>query len=466
MAKNNNLTDFLTDVADAIRDVKGKTNLINPQDFSDEIRSIGGTGGNGDDDNLHKVTFIDYDGTELKVQFVKTGMSATPPAVPTHEYIKFSYWVGDYSNITEDTVIGAQYETIEDKSYIHHNSKYIILSVTGNNVTINWGDGNSETLKRGGRVFHTYSNEGAWWIIIEGTNVTFIEAGVADIIIYSKNITTLTGNAPQNYNLRAVILPISLTTWNNHMGSCQIRACVIPNTITTIMNYCFSNCTSMKYIALPSAITLIGAYAFNGCANLESINIPNVTTLGGRAFYNCYSLKSINITNVTSFIVDNYQDQHFRNCYSLERIISSSPLEANYESNFENLYSLKSITVHGYIGRYALRNCRSLTKLTIDVTNVSYYEIMERGLYYCYVLPSLVLKGNCSLIGQDALYAVQLQYLEIERATPPSLYSTSSIPSTYTLKAIYVPDSAVDTYKAATNWSSFASIIKGFSEKV
>lgn len=40
MAKSNNLTDFLTDVANAIRAKKGTTDLINPQDFSAEIASI------------------------------------------------------------------------------------------------------------------------------------------------------------------------------------------------------------------------------------------------------------------------------------------------------------------------------------------------------------------------------------------------------------------------------------------
>jgi hypothetical protein len=40
MAKNDNLKDFLTDVADAIREKKGSTDLINPQDFSSEIASI------------------------------------------------------------------------------------------------------------------------------------------------------------------------------------------------------------------------------------------------------------------------------------------------------------------------------------------------------------------------------------------------------------------------------------------
>lgn len=40
MAKNNNLTDFLTGVADAIRTKKGTSGLINPQDFESEISNI------------------------------------------------------------------------------------------------------------------------------------------------------------------------------------------------------------------------------------------------------------------------------------------------------------------------------------------------------------------------------------------------------------------------------------------
>ena len=42
MAKNNNLSDFLTDVADSIRRKKGTTEKINPQDFSDEIDNLSG----------------------------------------------------------------------------------------------------------------------------------------------------------------------------------------------------------------------------------------------------------------------------------------------------------------------------------------------------------------------------------------------------------------------------------------
>lgn len=40
MAKTDNLTDFLTNIADAIRTVEGSTNTINPQDFEAKITAL------------------------------------------------------------------------------------------------------------------------------------------------------------------------------------------------------------------------------------------------------------------------------------------------------------------------------------------------------------------------------------------------------------------------------------------
>lgn len=44
MAKDNNVKDFVTDLADTIRAKKGydSSHKINPQDFSAEIASMGG----------------------------------------------------------------------------------------------------------------------------------------------------------------------------------------------------------------------------------------------------------------------------------------------------------------------------------------------------------------------------------------------------------------------------------------
>lgn len=57
MAKNNNLTDFLTDVANAIRTKKGTTGTIDPQSFSSEIASIS-TGIDTSDGNIEPTTVL------------------------------------------------------------------------------------------------------------------------------------------------------------------------------------------------------------------------------------------------------------------------------------------------------------------------------------------------------------------------------------------------------------------------
>lgn len=61
MAKTDNLTDFLTDIADAIRAKKGTTNKINPQDFSAEIASISGSGGGDSSIGYLDVSGLDGD---------------------------------------------------------------------------------------------------------------------------------------------------------------------------------------------------------------------------------------------------------------------------------------------------------------------------------------------------------------------------------------------------------------------
>lgn len=57
MAKNNNLTDFLTDVANAIREKDGSTGTINLQDFSDKIKAIQ-TGVDASDGNIEPTTVL------------------------------------------------------------------------------------------------------------------------------------------------------------------------------------------------------------------------------------------------------------------------------------------------------------------------------------------------------------------------------------------------------------------------
>lgn len=56
------------------------------------------------------VTFLDMDGTLLDVQYINEGEAAIAPANPNREGYTFIGWDKDFSNVTEDMVVTAQYQ--------------------------------------------------------------------------------------------------------------------------------------------------------------------------------------------------------------------------------------------------------------------------------------------------------------------------------------------------------------------
>ena len=68
----------------------------------------------------------------------------------------------------------------------------------------------------------------------------------------------------------------------------------IPNTVTSIGDWIFYNCTSLTSVTIPNSVTSIGRYAFENCTSLTSITIPNsVTSIGYTAFEGCESLADV-----------------------------------------------------------------------------------------------------------------------------------------------------------------------------
>lgn len=66
-----------------------------------------------------------------------------------------------------------------------------------------------------------------------------------------------------------------------------LASCEIPESVTTLGNTLFQNCTSLKSVSLPSGISAIGASTFNGCTALKTLVIPeNVKSIGAYAFLN------------------------------------------------------------------------------------------------------------------------------------------------------------------------------------
>ena len=105
--------------------------------------------------------------------------------------------------------------------------------------------------------------------------------------------------------IKNIVLPNSV----NSLGNGSFKDCsdleniTIPNNVTNIGESAFSGCSSFKKITIPNKVTNIGASAFSGCSGLTNITIPDsVTSIGESAFSGCSSLKSIilpNNSNVT-----------------------------------------------------------------------------------------------------------------------------------------------------------------------
>ncbi|MDR1798372.1 MAG: InlB B-repeat-containing protein, partial [Bifidobacteriaceae bacterium] len=66
------------------------------------------------DQVLHKVTFVDHDGTVLKVHQVPHGGAAAAPDEPTREGHEFAGWDKDFSVVTADLLVTALYRPLSD----------------------------------------------------------------------------------------------------------------------------------------------------------------------------------------------------------------------------------------------------------------------------------------------------------------------------------------------------------------
>ena len=241
MAKNNNLTDFLTDIADAIRAKKGTTGKINPQNFSSEIASIDGGG------------------------------TPTPPTpdMPV---------IGD----------GKTYLYIKIAAEGRMTVPLYFSQTVANGVTIDWGDGSAtQTLSGTGsrNTTHTYAEIGEYRISLNPASgcTLGLGHGSSSYCVMGSN-----GNNGRVYcnMLQAVEVGRNVTSIGNYaFYNCySLSSIVISNSVTSIGNHAFGYCYSLSSIVISNSVTSIGNYAFYNCYGMAFYDFSQCTsvpTLGG-----------------------------------------------------------------------------------------------------------------------------------------------------------------------------------------
>ena len=297
----------------------------------------------------------------------------------------------------------------------------VVSGVASGNTTVS---ANISSTNNYNSTSTSYSVSSTTWDIVAKFNVTdtsnptkigynrYISGFSAieiDGIVQPNVVSAYTFSTTGEHTVRYKLTSTSIT--NDAFYQCSaMTTCTIGSGVTSIGNEAFMYCSSLTSIDIPDSVTSISNNAFNRCSSLTSIVIPNgVTSIGWGVFYECSSLTSIDIPDsVTS------------------------------------------------IGNNAFEGCSSLTSITIpnSVTSIGGSAFMTIG-----ALTSITIPNSVTSIGQSAFnYCGGLTSITVEATTPPTLGSyafnnTNNCP-------IYVPCDSVDTYKAASGWSTYASRIQ------
>ena len=197
----------------------------------------------------------------------------------------------------------------------------------------------------------------------------------------------------------------------------------------------FNRCGYLKNLKLGNieAPFLTEAYSmFNACQRLETLdmtlNAPNLQDAQSM-FNGCYLLKEI--TGIEKFFTSNMKSigQMFWSCRELEKI-DLSKCDGSNLTNYANS---------------VFQDCRKLKRIDISTFTSTKMSNTSQMFAYCSSLEAVIINQN-----------------RVFPMTNVNMFSGSTIESG--TGYIYVPDTMVDEYKKSTNWSTYASQIKGLSE--
>ena len=253
---------------------------------------------------------------------------------------------------------------------------------------------------------------------------------------------------------------------NLYLNGERIVNLVIPDGVTNISDYAFSECSSLTSITIPDSVTSIGDDAFSWCESLTSVTIPDsVTSIGTWAFQGCSSLTSVTIPDSVTSI----GSSAFSGCSSLTSVTIPDSVTSIGSYVFSGCSSLTSVTIPDSvtsIGSYVFYNCSSLMSITIPdgVTSI------DVGLLSgCYGLRSLTIpfvgsrRGNSG--SADSLFGYIFGTSSYDGARSTKQYYSSGSYSTYyiptNLTTVIITDETQLGYGAFYGCDSLASVTIG-----
>lgn len=314
---------------------------------------------------------------------------------------------------------------------------------------------------------------------------------------FFKGVTSLEYGAFQGCtSLQEIALPTGCTTLADgsvNYGSfrdCSSLRKVVADGLTSLGYGVFQNCSALSDLRITWAnVTKINTQALIGCTALsfDFLNLLSLETLGTNAL-NGVKIKKLNLGKVTSLPPASNSSQNFGKKDVLEEVVLHDTLveiPGNSFHSYNHLHTINIPSTITKIGPLAFYGCTSLT--SADLSNVVTIDSQAFDLYNGRMnLAGNVNLTNCETIGNYAFRNCRLSLVDIGTAissigsfafanndtldailcraiTPPTLAATNALQNTNNCP-IYVPDAALEVYKTATNWTTYADRIHPLSE--
>lgn len=231
--------------------------------------------------------------------------------------------------------------------------------------------------------------------------------------------------------------------------------------------------TTLKYITLPNSITRIGFYTtygggFYGYSALESISIPSNCTINQAAFRQCTSLKSVTFGDNCSL---HNGGSIFHSCSQLSNVdlggVTSIPA-----AMFDACSNLTSIIIPNSVTKIcdSFATSSGIASITFEEGGTAPLVLeggtsgWKPGTFRLMPGQKIVFPERLSELKNNALGCTNAMTYVFTSTTPPSVTGNGQITTDITNSKIYVPDSALADYKAATGFSDYASYIYPVSE--
>lgn len=275
-----------------------------------------------------------------------------------------------------------------------------------------------------------------------------------------------TGITTINYNaINFFAIYNSGSSTNNFLSSTQlpnVTTVNIGNNVEIIPKYFLNNYTKITSITLPTTLKYIGTYAFSGCTRLTSFTIPECTLL---RFAFTQSTSAGILNGCTGITTINY------NAISAIRVnepTATNPTLSSDEMNsttsfWGTLSNLTTINIGNNVQVIPGGFLGSVQPKVTSITIPSSVTTISHGAFYGSKLTSIDLPSSVTSIGNYAFWSCSsLTSITIRSTTPPTLSSSYlyTFPDPSQNYTIYVPASAVNTYKTTSRWSSWASKIQ------